>query len=379
MLKKNFKIFIRLVFFLMWVVTFIGFRKLESVESEKFKKNIETILRNEVNASNSYAISKIIADFERMNFLKCASLTEVSLNKRIFYNTLHTNNCKTIFKSFLSTQILTGINGLEYELKYYSSINMFAYLLEAFIYIFIFLNIILLPSVVENKLQEFHIKNSILEFEKKNITELAKQVSHDIVSPLSSMRLMVSLLRNIDPEIKQILNNSVQRTIQIVEAFKNDQMQVSMFPVKNMLDIVLKEKKSIWQDRCQILDNLGSCVDFLVVGNQGEIERVVSNILDNAYEATVSVDNAIVDLTLQYTDKQCEIIISDNGCGIKEEVLASLGATQISYGKLNHPTSGGGIGVYNAFKIISKYNGKIFYESKINYGTKVKIYLSKFQ
>lgn len=374
MKNTRFKILLRCAFLILVFLTFVGFRKLDSIEADKFEKNIFALLRNEANDSNSYALSKTIVDLENIGLIRCAKLVESSTIERVFYNTMDIDRCSTsLYKFFTKFQTLKGLNGLEYHLFYVKSFNIFAYLLEGLVYFVLFLIGLFLPKYFESKIESERVKNSILAAEKKRITDLTKQVSHDIASPISSFRLMFSVLKNIDPEVREILTSSLKRTESIIEELKNKgAVSAACFSIEKSLKGILKEKKSEWGERCILNYNSEANETDFVFGSAQKIERVFSNILNNAFESQ-SIQKCKIDVTFESYEKTCLVKIVDNGRGIPQEIQSDLGKFEVSFGK---PT-GQGIGVFTAYKVVQEMGGKIEFQTGAQKGTCVTLLFSK--
>ena len=82
-----------------------------------------------------------------------------------------------------------------------------------------------------------------------------------------------------------------------------------------------------------------------------QVERVLHNLLDNAFEAGASK----VDLQATATDETLTIIISDNGAGIPDAAVAHL----FDAFKGSTKRGGTGLGLHNAAEIIHAHRGSI--------------------
>jgi len=82
-----------------------------------------------------------------------------------------------------------------------------------------------------------------------------------------------------------------------------------------------------------------------------QIERVLNNLLDNAYEAGAGK----VDLTAHATEEALVIVISDNGAGIPDAAVAHL----FDAFKGSTKRGGTGLGLHNAAEIIHAHRGTI--------------------
>ncbi|MBN2484145.1 MAG: GAF domain-containing protein [Candidatus Omnitrophica bacterium] len=124
-------------------------------------------------------------------------------------------------------------------------------------------------------------------------------------------------------------------------------------------------------------------------GIKAQLNEVIYNLLDNAYEATEELTQTLTNtekeeyqakITIKVEDMNDHylITITDNGIGIKEEdkpkVFAPFFTTKSSY------KSGSGIGMYVARRIIEEnHTGSIKLESEYTKGTTIRIEIPKPQ
>jgi signal transduction histidine kinase len=104
-----------------------------------------------------------------------------------------------------------------------------------------------------------------------------------------------------------------------------------------------------------------------------KIERVLLNLLLNAYEATESSAHPTVRLTVDATDKRFDIRVADNGTGVPEEIRTTLFQPFVSFGKVN----GTGIGLAIVNKIVSDHGAEVTVESTGPNGTVILIRMPK--
>jgi len=112
----------------------------------------------------------------------------------------------------------------------------------------------------------------------------------------------------------------------------------------------------------------------LVLCDKAQIFQVISNFIKNSYEALQDsdVNNKIVNIKTKHDEKNIEIIIKDNGTGIKLENIDKIFNFGFTTKKGN---SGSGIGLHNSKHIIKKYGGVIEVVSDYKSYTEFKIYL----
>ena len=111
-----------------------------------------------------------------------------------------------------------------------------------------------------------------------------------------------------------------------------------------------------------------------VCGNEGELTRLFSNLLDNAVR--YSPDNGQVTVTAKRENHRVVIAISDTGIGIAPEHLAHLGERfyRVDTSR-TRPTGGTGLGLSICKGIVEAHHGAIDWESTVGVGTTVTVSL----
>lgn len=373
-------IFLNVVFFAMLASTFTLFRYINEQEVKNVEANIVAVLRNEMAVSNSYALAKSLSDMEKIGFFECANLAEQSATNRIFYDTLSTSNCSRKIDFFYKIREinLKGLSGVGYVIKFKKSRNFFSDGLEFLLYMFFTLIGFYLPKKYLSFLREEKRKYLALEIQKQQISDVARRVSHDVASPLSSIQMMVSLIKDINPEIRSILSQSLAQTSQIFSDLKDSSSKETKFSPREALDYIVQEKIISINNQILIRVEYQIADTCLLVGNRSQFLRIMSNVLNNSIEALHGKNNGIISIIVENTDDNTvEISITDNGIGMQPELLSVLGDTEITFGKEKFINSGSGIGIYSAKKILSEWDASIFYNSAYGEFTTVKLTLKK--
>lgn len=233
-----------------------------------------------------------------------------------------------------------------------------------------------------------------VEAENRNrilLGEVAARVAHDIRSPLNTLNAVMETLEDLPPNSRRLLISAIQRIREIGlgiadqsrlamkepapdstpgRAPKNEAGKVLVF---NLIEELLEEKRVQYTERSQDLhlrvNDEAHCV--FVSANANELRRSLSNLIDNAIEA--SPVGKTVTVVLQANAESVSISIADNGKGIPQEVLSKIGSRGFSFEK----PSGTGIGVYYAKRAVHAWGGQMAIESKYGAGTAVKIQLPK--
>lgn len=113
--------------------------------------------------------------------------------------------------------------------------------------------------------------------------------------------------------------------------------------------------------------------DIIISGDEGRIEQVIQNIMDNSLRYTEKGEIAIL---LFKTKQGCCIEIKDTGIGIPSEDLTKIKQRFYRVNKGRTRSDGGtGLGLAIAEKLVQLHEGELLISSKLKKGTSVQIHL----
>jgi nitrogen fixation/metabolism regulation signal transduction histidine kinase len=211
--------------------------------------------------------------------------------------------------------------------------------------------------------------------------EMAKQVAHEIKNPLTPMRLTIqSFQRKFDvndPDIYDKLNEFSKTLIQQIDTMSSIASAFSNFakmPIQNReeLDVVevIKHALDIFTE--DYIFYFPKSEKIIAELDKTQLIRVLTNLVKNATQALVEVENKKIEVTVTEDNGNVEIIIADNGKGISEE-----DKDKIFEPKFTTKSSGMGLGLPMVKNIVEAYNGTITFTTKHNKGTVFKVVLPK--
>ncbi|HID40029.1 MAG TPA: HAMP domain-containing histidine kinase [Calditrichaeota bacterium] len=240
------------------------------------------------------------------------------------------------------------------------------------------------------------IQKNIRDLEKNAILrrELIANISHDLRSPLASIQGYIETVLMKDdqlmPEERKsylvtILKNVTNLNQLVHELFdlskfdaKQTQPHFEPFSIADLTQDVALKFQPIAEDKgIHLLTKLPVNLPF-VYGDIGMIERVLSNLIDNALRYTKAEGKVTIQLEKK-EDAVC-INVSDTGAGIPEEDLPYVFERfyRVEKSRTRNSADGSGLGLAIAKKIIEAHNSTIRVQSKLNGGTvfsfKLKIY-----
>ncbi len=231
------------------------------------------------------------------------------------------------------------------------------------------------------------------------LAEQAKQVAHDIRSPLTALNLVIAVLKDIPEEQRHMIRSAINRITDIANTLlekgkftninlneKNKINNLAPSETKKdnepeylepILSSIISEKRIQFRDKKNIVihSDFKDCYGAFLNIDAIELSRVISNLINNSIEAFENETGQIT-LSLRVYEKQILLVITDNGKGIPSHILNQLGNKGFSFGKENSE-SGSGLGIYHAKKTIEAASGKFTIHSKEGEGTIINLQFPK--
>lgn len=225
------------------------------------------------------------------------------------------------------------------------------------------------------------------QYEAESIA--AKQVAHDIRSPLACLNLLLSNTLSMPEKQRILMRSSIQRITDIANAL-HSKAEKSSHPnyssdfrenimISSLLEMLVTEKRTQLGlgTNIRIDLNLDRSYGLFSYINAPEFRRVLSNLIDNSIESFSNQKYQNILISVDCLDSNVIFKIEDNGNGIPDHILNKVGTYGFSYGKNNLKFSGSGIGIHHAVKTINSFGGSLIIDSKINHGTIITINLPK--
>ena len=232
------------------------------------------------------------------------------------------------------------------------------------------------------------------ETEKNSaMVAVARQVAHDIRSPLAALDMILDTLPQLPEQkrliirgalnrIRDIANNVLERSrrshsgesLELVlpqQPTLSESTQTHL--VASLVEEIVTEKQVICRQTPGV--QLDSEVEEGGYGlfsrvQAGVFKAVLSNLVNNAMEAVGETGS--IRVTLRSRRDSIELSVWDDGPGIPDGVLQRLKAGEgASFGKLD----GSGIGLKHARTVLENWGGRLEIDSKPSVGTRVTLFL----
>lgn len=210
---------------------------------------------------------------------------------------------------------------------------------------------------------------------------VSEKVAHDIRSPLSAINLIMHKANFDDAEYKEIFDTAVQRidetATKILTRYRTktgtENEPVELIDLAEIISSITKEKKILnIKVEFELVINSETTT---ALGLKLDLERIISNILDNSIFALQSILEPRIFISIDSHDNMIRIGITDNGVGIPDQVLKLLGTTRIT--TKADTNQGNGIGILHAKRVIERLTGRFEISSAEHVGTTIKISLPK--
>lgn len=219
--------------------------------------------------------------------------------------------------------------------------------------------------------------------EAKAALDIARQVAHDIRSPIASLQIVLQVAQGkIDPSIKNVLSHSAQRISDIANDVisqytprnqpRDENQAVNKLPMSLNLALseMVAEKRLLCSGTATVDIQINPfATDLFIEMRVSDFKRIISNLIDNAIQAVSA--NGRVEIICTQTDSECCISIADNGVGIPTVILKVILEKGGSYGK----PGGKGLGLQWAKQAAERHGGRLTIESEQTLGTTVSIFL----
>jgi two-component system NtrC family sensor kinase len=209
-----------------------------------------------------------------------------------------------------------------------------------------------------------------------SIGEMAVGLAHELNNPLTGILSLSQLLidNDIETETKedlQCINSEAKRAANIVKNVllftRNNNYENGQASVNEVVKDVLRLREyEVKASNIQVITSLQDNLPEVQI-DRFQLQQVFLNIILNA-EAAIKDANrpGILTINTARYNSYVDIAISDNGCGIKKNVLPRIFDPFFTTKEIGKGT---GLGLSICYGIISKHNGKINVATRVNQGT----------
>jgi len=220
----------------------------------------------------------------------------------------------------------------------------------------------------------------LIEREKlASLGEMAAVVAHDIRNPLGGIKTAAQFLPSRpagDSTILREMTQSILAGVSQIESIVTDLLDYARGTTLDLQEYRLGEvvgpAVEAYADQARetgvALLTRGLDTDLVVVADGQRLRRVFVDVISNALEAVEHRPDARVEVALYRREHDAVVEITDNGEGIAPEARA-----KILRPFFTTKSTGTGLGLVIAKKIVDLHHGKIEIESTLGVGTSVRL------
>lgn len=244
-------------------------------------------------------------------------------------------------------------------------------------------------ATVKDVTEKVLMESKILQQERlASVGILASGLAHEIGTPLGIVRGRAEMM-SLQPHISPTISSGAQIIIQQID-------RVSHL-IQNLLKLARGQKEETPQ-KVHVLSLLSDVEDFLsyelkkhsieftvevpdrfeVMGIYNSLFQVVLNLLVNAIHAIQDKQNhdstfkGSIHLWAEEQDSYRIIHVTDNGCGMKEEVIERL---FVPFFTTKEVGKGTGLGLATSYKILQSWGGYLSAKSEFGVGTTMSVFI----
>jgi signal transduction histidine kinase len=238
-------------------------------------------------------------------------------------------------------------------------------------------------SVLIRNEKEIRNKNSELTDLNSNLDRFVYGTSHDLRSPLSSLRGLIQLtemtddlseVRSCTAEMKKRIDHLEKFIRDIADYSRNRSQGVQAQPIHlHKLLIEALEALRYFPGASEMLISLEVREDLVIIGDPFRLQVVLNNLLSNAFKyRDASKEKSFVILRAEVTGAELVITVEDNGLGIPESHITKIFDM---YVRAHETAHGSGLGLYIVKETVEKLGGKIEVASEVASGTRFTVTL----
>ena len=228
-----------------------------------------------------------------------------------------------------------------------------------------------------------------IEFEKMVRTEFFSNASHELKTPLTSVRGYMELLENnmvTDEKMKRDFMSRIKKETDNMTELINDILMISRLET-NEAEVTLTDVRlaPLVKEVCYSLEPMAkeyqvdiqlNCRPLSIHANTQQLRELFSNLITNAIK--YNKPQGSVKVTVNSEPNEIIIMVEDTGVGIPEDARQRIFERFYRVDKGRSKKVGGtGLGLSIVKHIVNYYQGSIEVESKLMQGTKFTVRLPR--
>jgi two-component system NtrC family sensor kinase len=209
-----------------------------------------------------------------------------------------------------------------------------------------------------------------------SLGEMAAGLAHELNNPLTGILALSQLLKssNLPAEQKEdieCIHNEANRASNIVKnvllfarnKIGNNGRSSPNDVIKDILKLRAYDEKI---NNISVVTNLEENLPNIPL-DKGQLQQVFLNMISNAEAAIKEIRNSgTITITTQRVNNHVNMMFSDDGCGIKKQIMPRIFDPFFTTKEIGKGT---GLGLSICYSIIVKHGGKVNVKSQVNEGT----------
>lgn len=253
-------------------------------------------------------------------------------------------------------------------------------------------------ELMEENAMEFARLNELLAESETQLKETNNSkdkffsiISHDLRSPFTSIigfaEVMLEDLDTLSKEEIKEFTGSIYKSSKNIQNLLENLLQwsrvqtgrIEFNPIKFNLNNLVNDVVALFQvnaarKKINLLNDFEK--DYEIIADKFMIDTVLRNLVSNAIKFTKQGGEIKIDITEKDEEGHIEVSVSDNGVGMKEEIISKLfKIDEHVTTKGTEKEKGTGLGLILCKEFIEKHDGKIWAESTLAEGSKFKFTL----
>jgi PAS domain S-box-containing protein len=219
-------------------------------------------------------------------------------------------------------------------------------------------------------------------------SDFISSVSHELRSPLTSIRAYTESIlqepdmsRQTQMEFMKIIDDESERLARLIDSIleisriESGRKEISLveFEIVAVVKRVLTAMKPLAEKKSIKLSFVISEGVNSLVADEGRVESVVTNLVNNAIKFTP--DGGSIDISVQQVGEDVRISVTDTGVGIPKEALGKIFDRFYRVRRTGSRVQGTGLGLAIVKEIVAMHGGRIEVESEEGRGSKFTIIL----
>jgi heavy metal sensor kinase len=226
-----------------------------------------------------------------------------------------------------------------------------------------------------------------LESSFTRMSEFTADASHELKTPLCALKgeaeVLLSKKRPLE-EYQEGLAHFIERfdhlnrminDLVILSKFDSSQIELERVPLR--LDLLVRDIGDLFQvlaEQKKITLEMNSIQEAMVLGDQGRLQQLFTNIIDNAIKFTG--EGGKIQVAVERDNEAVQVLIKDNGVGIPDEEQEKIFKRFYRVDKSRSKETGGiGLGLSIAEWVAHAHRGRIEVHSELNQGSTFTVYL----